>query len=102
MTSNLERFSPLHAVADALVTWLRATYEVDVEVDLSVGADVLRAPKEITRSVRVTSRNELAAPLTFVYSAFPVVIMHAGLLHDFLFSRLWLRRVRRILGALRR
>ena len=59
--ARLERFAPLHAVADALVTWLRVAYDVDVEDDLSVGVDVLRGPKEFNRSVRVTPRNESAA-----------------------------------------
>ena len=35
--------------------------------------------------MRVTPRNDSAAPLTFVYSSSPGVSVHAGLLHDFLF-----------------
>jgi hypothetical protein len=37
----------------------------------------------ILRAVRVVPTNPDSAPLTFVFTSFPGVILHAGLLHDF-------------------
>ena len=37
------------------------------------------------RAVRITPDDPAAAPLTFVFTSFPSVLVHAGLLHDFLY-----------------
>lgn len=85
VTSNLARFEPLHRITDALVEYLVATFDVAVTEDPSVAADLLHAPQDVSRAVRVTPSNVDAASLTFVYTPFPGVLVHAGLLHDFLY-----------------
>ncbi len=82
---NPERFTPLHVVATALIGWLQDTFDVVVEQDPAVAADLLVLPDEVTRAVRVTPRNPAAAPLTFVLTPFPGVYLHAGSLQDFHF-----------------
>ncbi len=83
--SNLQRFTPLHAVADALIDWLQSTFEVIVEQDPVVAIDLLHMPNDVVRAVRVVPRDRTAAPLTFVLTKFPGVYLHAGALHDFHF-----------------
>lgn len=83
--SNLERFAPLHAVADALIDHLRDTYDVDMDEGPEVAADLMHGPVEALRAVRVRPRDPACAALSFVFSAYPGVTMHAGLLHDFHF-----------------
>lgn len=81
-TSDLDRFEPLHTVARALIDWLIATFDVTVDRDESVVADMVWAVKEINGAVRLTPRDALAAPLTFVFTSFPGVVLHAGALFD--------------------
>ncbi|PYF96719.1 hypothetical protein SAMN05216184_11810 [Georgenia satyanarayanai] len=90
--SNLERFSPLHLVAEALVAHLIATYDVLVEEDLAVAADVGVLADDgdlpgagVVRAVRLTPRVADAAALTVVLLDDYSVLVHAGLLHDFPF-----------------
>ncbi len=83
--SNLQRFKPLHAVADALIEWLHSNFEVSVEQDFVVADDLLHVPNDVVRAVRVVPRNPAAAMLTFVLTKFPGVYLHAGSLHDFHF-----------------
>ncbi|MCR2799447.1 DUF6226 family protein [Microbacterium sp. zg-Y818] len=85
VVSNRERFAPLHAVAEALIAWLAETFDVAVVDDPAASDDLLRLPASVTRAVRVTPSDPDAAVLTFVFTAFPGVILHAGLLHDFPF-----------------
>lgn len=80
--TNLKRFRPLHAVAEALIEYLEATYDVTVSEDH--GDDILHKRNDIVRATRVTPRDTAAAPLTFVFTAYPSVIIHAGVLTDFL------------------
>lgn len=81
--SNLQRFAPLHAVADALIDWLRDTFDVTVEQTPSAASDLLHMPDHVVRAVRVVPHEPTAAPLTFVLTEFPGVCLHAGSLHDF-------------------
>ncbi|TQL47074.1 hypothetical protein FB562_0120 [Homoserinimonas aerilata] len=85
VTSNLERYLPLHTVAAALIEHLTAAYDVSVDDDLANGADILHERDDIIRAVRIVPRDPAAAPLTFVFTSFPSVIVHAGTLVDFLF-----------------
>jgi hypothetical protein len=85
VTSNLERFRPIHSVADALVGWLVAAYDVQVDQTAAVTSDLLQPRNDVTRAVRITPSSQDAAPLTFVSTSFPSVIVHAGALQDFLF-----------------
>lgn len=80
-----ERFAGLHEVARALISHLEATYDVQVDDGPSTSADLLWQPERVDQSVRVTPRNPGAAPMTFVLTQPPGVIVHAGVLHDFVF-----------------
>ena len=85
--SNPQRFAPLHLVADALIQHLTETYAVTVSEDAAFAADLMHEPGDVLRAVRVDPANPDAAPLTFVYTSYPGVILHAGLLHDFPFPQ---------------
>jgi hypothetical protein len=83
--SHPERFAGLRLVAHALIGYLAATYEVDIDDDPACAADLLRQIEGVQQSVRVKPRNPEAAPMTFVFLEAPGVIVHAGVLHDFAF-----------------
>lgn len=83
--SNVERFRPLHAVADALVDALVDDYDVRVEDDASVASDLMHTRDDVERAVRLTPADPAAAALTFVFTSLPSVLVHAGLLNDFLY-----------------
>lgn len=85
VTSDLERFQPLHAVADALIDALTADYDVAVEDDLAAASDLMHPRDDVVRAVRITPTDTTAAPLTFVFTSFPSVLIHAGVMHDFLY-----------------
>ncbi|MBM7389391.1 hypothetical protein JOE37_002385 [Clavibacter michiganensis] len=70
-TSHLERFAPLHAVADALAAHLAATME---------GADPTLADPhpDAVRSVRLVPRDGNGRTLTLEFTAFPGVLLHSG------------------------
>lgn len=83
--SHPERFAGLHAVASALIHHLAAAYDVDVDSDPVHAGEVLMKAREVLQAVRVTPRSAKAAPLTFVFTGYPGVLIHAGMLHDFPF-----------------
>lgn len=85
VVSHPERYLPLHTVADTLIAYLSATFDVEIDEGDAVADDLLRPHTEIQRAVRVRPADAAAAPLTFVFTDFPGVILHAGLLHDFPF-----------------
>ncbi|WP_414684645.1 DUF6226 family protein [Microbacterium sp.] len=60
VTSNLERFSLLHDVADALIVWLQETYDATVGETPEAVADLLRAPTDAVRAARVRRRRRRA------------------------------------------
>jgi hypothetical protein len=79
-----ERFAPLHAVADALIAYLRDTYDVRVEEGDDVVTDLIRPPShDVARAVRVRPRDPACASVTVVMTAYPGIYLHAGVLHDF-------------------
>lgn len=79
-----ERFAPLHTVADALIGHLRETYDVEIDEGAETAADLLRLPShDVVRAVRVRPKDAACATLTLVFTAYPGIYMHAGLLHDF-------------------
>lgn len=80
-----ERFLPLHTVADALLTHLQDNFMVDVLEDLSTARDLSWQPDDVIRAVRVIPRLSSAAPLTFVCTSYPSVVIHAGALTDALY-----------------
>lgn len=79
-----ERFAPLHTVTEALITYLRDTYDVDVVEGTETAEDLLApAYYDVVRAVRIQPNSPACASLTLVFTAYPGVYMHAGLLHDF-------------------
>jgi hypothetical protein len=78
VTSNLERFRPLHAVADALVAWLVETFDVAVTDDPEAVAQSIGARIPASRAVRLDPADASAAALTLVFTDFPGVVLHAG------------------------
>lgn len=83
--SHPERFAGLHTVARALIDHLREVYDVDVNADRSHAGEILLDVKDVLESIKVTPRGSGAAPLTFVLTGYPGVVVHAGVLHDFPF-----------------
>jgi hypothetical protein len=82
VTSNTQRFAPLHTVADALIEHLKSTYAVSVSEDLSLAG---KLAAESSRAIRLVPLNQDCAALTFLYTTFPGIVVHAGLLHEFVF-----------------
>lgn len=85
VTAHPERYQPLHAIADALVTHLSETYDVTIEEQVDVAADLVWAHLDVIRAVRVRPSNPRSASLTFALTGYPGVSVHAGLLHDFFY-----------------
>ncbi|NYD77844.1 DUF6226 family protein [Arthrobacter cupressi] len=83
--SHPERFAPLHAVADAVIDYLAKTFDADVDSTLSHADDLVRQGITAVRAVRIVPRDPDAAPLTFVFTDFPGLAVHAGTLHDFVY-----------------
>ena len=78
-----ERFAPIHAIADALIAHLNDVYDVELTTHLEVATDLIHPAPDVTRAVRVTPNDPSCAALTFVFTSYPGVFLHAGLLHDF-------------------
>lgn len=85
VTSNPERFRDLHRVADALIDFLTDSYRVTVIDDLRFAADLLVSGADVVRAVRLTPGDQAAAPLTFAFTSFPGIVVHSGVLHDFIY-----------------
>lgn len=83
VVSHPERFAPLHDVADSLIAHLNAHYDVDLVEAIEVAEDLLASPDDVVRAIRVVPGDEECAALTFVFTGFPGIRLHAGLLHDF-------------------
>jgi hypothetical protein len=83
--SHPERFAGLHVVVRALIAYLTDVYDVDVDADPSHAGEILLDVKDVLESIKVTPRRSGAAPLTFVLTGYPGVVVHAGVLHDFPF-----------------
>jgi len=79
-----ERFAPLHTIASALIAHLRDTYDVELDEGVETAAD-LRHPSsfEVVRAVRMRPNDPACATLTVVFTAYPGIYLHAGLLNDF-------------------
>ena len=85
VTSHTERFAPLQTIADALIEHLSLAYDVEVRDDPALAS---RDGQEISRGARavlLTPASPDAAPLAFVQTDFPGVLLHAGALHRFTF-----------------
>lgn len=86
--SNLERFAPLHTVAEALIEHLVTTYDVTLTEGPEVVAG-LREPippeQAVVRAVRLEPARGGAAPLTLLLTAYPLVRVEAGVLGSFVY-----------------
>ncbi|KAA9150991.1 hypothetical protein F6B41_19305 [Microbacterium lushaniae] len=78
-----ERFALIHTIADALIAHLRDTYDVELIEGEGTAADLLHPASGVVRAVRLRPNDPTCAALTFVFTAYPGVLLHAGLLHDF-------------------
>lgn len=85
VTAHPERYAPLHLVADALVEHLCETYDVEVDEGLDTASDLMGPHRGVIRSVRLRPRDATCAPVTFAFTDYPGIAMHAGLLHDFVY-----------------
>ena len=85
VVTNAQRYGPLHLVADALIQHLATNFAVEVSEDSAFAGDLLHDRNGVMRAVRVVPVNRDEAALTFVFTSFPGVAVHAGLLHDFAF-----------------
>lgn len=81
--SHPERFAPIHSVADALIANLQDSYDVEVVEGREVAADLLDPCPDVVRAVRVRPADRACAALTFIFTSYPGVIVHAGVLHNF-------------------
>lgn len=81
-TSHLERFAPLHTVADALITWLTNVFDAEAADDVAFAADLVHPRTDAVRAVRVTPADPDAAPLTFAFTPYPGIELHAGAVTD--------------------
>lgn len=77
-----ERFEPLHTVTEAVIDHLRVTFDVETSV-AEVTADPVNPRIETLQSVRLVPADPRCAPLGFVFTAYPGIVVHAGLLHSF-------------------
>lgn len=79
-----ERFAPLHIVAEALIAHLRETYDVGVDEGIAAAGDLLHPSfHEVVRAVRVRPKDPKCASITLVFTTYPAILLHLGLLHDF-------------------
>lgn len=89
VTRNTERYAGLHTVAHALIAYLERVYDVAVihEGVADAAATLLHPRDDVVELVRLQPRDPQAAPLRFVLSGYPGVIVEAGVLHDFAYPR---------------
>lgn len=78
-----ERFASLHAIANALIDFLADAYDVEVTDGLETASDLVHPHPAVVRAVRVRPVDEACAALTFAFTDYPGLIVHAGALHDF-------------------
>lgn len=85
VVSHPERYALLHTVADALIEHLAQEFDVELSDDSTLASDLINPQTGVVRAVRLAPSDPNAAPLTLVFTGFPGVIVHAGVLHDFAF-----------------
>jgi len=77
VTAHPERFRPLHDVAEALIEHLATTYDVSV-ADEPGQPDWLDSRVLATRTVIVQPASDDSAAVTFVFTAFPGLVLRLG------------------------
>lgn len=85
VTSNLERFAPLHTVAEALVDYLVSTFDVTRCEGIELAGAIEHPRDDVVRAVRLAPADARAASLTFVFTSFPSVVVLAGAVQEFRF-----------------
>lgn len=75
VTTDTERFRPLHVIAQALIEHLALRFDVTVQEDPDFASDLLHAPSEVVRAVRLTPKGSGSQPVTIVFSGFPGIIV---------------------------
>lgn len=85
VSRNPERFAPLHTIAHALIDHLLAEYDVEADDGIEVAADLIHPHPDVVRAVRIRPRDPACAALTFVFTGYPGILLHAGVLHDFFY-----------------
>ncbi|WP_435300645.1 DUF6226 family protein [Timonella sp. A28] len=81
--SHAERFAPLHPIAEALLTYLSDTYDVEIVEGEKAVAEFVQPAKDFLRAVSVRPRDASSVSLTFVFTAGPAVIVQIGSLNTF-------------------
>lgn len=72
-------------MALALIEHLRSEYEVEVDESVDVLDDFIRRPGGTMKAVRVRPLDGDCAALTFAFTDFPGIVVHAGAIHDLAF-----------------
>jgi len=78
VTSNLDRFVPLHAVADALVECLLRDYRVVASEAQDLARILEPEPPDFIRQVRLDPEETGGEPMTIVFTSFPGVVVYSG------------------------
>jgi hypothetical protein len=91
-TSHLDRYEPVHVVAQALIDYLARTYDAVVEngpscieVFLRPELELVPSPIAFLEAVTLSPQVLSCAPLTFGFTSFPGLSLRAGVLYDFHF-----------------
>lgn len=75
-----ERFQPLHDIAHALIAYLERAYDVTLNDNTALLADVSERYVAATAAVDVTPASPRSAPITFIFTNLPGVVLKAGAL----------------------
>lgn len=78
VTSNLDRFAPLHQVAAALVDHLVRDFQVAASDARDDAWTLESEPPDFVRSVRLVPGGTDGEPMTIVFTSFPGVVIYAG------------------------
>lgn len=81
-TSNLQRFSPLCQVAEALVKWICERYKVRCFEDPGLPAHLRVRDEYVVRSVRLFPEDSKCAPIGVVVTNFPGIHIQLGTLYQ--------------------
>ena len=85
VTAHRQRFAPLHTVAQALMDWLLARFEVRCVQDPGLAAALGYATEPVVQSVRLIPADRACAPLGLVFTDFPGVLLSVGALYQWHF-----------------
>jgi hypothetical protein len=78
VTTNPERFEPLHLVAGQLVDHLIRVYQVGASDARDLARTLEDEPPDFVRLVRLSPERADGEPLTIVFTSFPGVVIYAG------------------------